>query len=144
MSNSITGLAILLLILGLLVGGSLTYAFIPRTVEKVVEKEVLVDKEVPVETIVEVEKIVTTDYKQNVVDALLAEVNADKALRKCGGVKYDVEEISVKKVYDGFTVTEDSDGDLSVSDVGIKLNYDDGKCYRTLTCGLDIEGELAC
>ena len=95
------------------------------------------------ETVTE-EVEVQTDYKQNVVDALLSEVAKDKALRKCDGVKYDEEEIAVKKVYPGFVVEENSDEEVTVSGVKIKLNYDDGKCYRTLFCGLDAEEELSC
>jgi len=103
-------------------------------------KPVVITENITVEKTVEVE----TDYKQQVVDALLSEVAKDKALRKCGNTKFDADEISVKKVYDGFSVKENSDGDLSISGVKVKLNYDDGKCYRTLTCGLDSENELVC
>ena len=95
-----------------------------------------------VEVIKEVE--VTPDYKQQVVDALLDEVSKDKSLRYCDDDKYSSSEITLKKVYNGFTLTEDSDGDTSISDVQIKLNYDEGKCYRTFVCGLDTENELVC
>ena len=144
MSGISKWLATILVIAGLLVGIFGSYALFPRTITKEVVKTIT--KEVPVTVPVEVEKIVevSVDYKQNVVDALLAEIRADKDLRKCKGVKYDVDEISVKRVYDGFKMTEDSDGDISVSNVKIKLNYDDGKCYNTLTCGLDTENELVC
>ena len=108
------------------------------------------DRKCPDQPVLTVEKEVVkevevaTDFKQKVVDALLSEVAKDKALRKCGNTKFDADEISVKKVYDGFSGEENSDGDLSISGVKIKLNYDDGKCYRTLTCGLDSEQELVC
>jgi len=155
MSGVSTWLATILVIAGLLVGGLFIYGVVPREVVKEVTKEV----KVPVDKIVEVEKVVNntvtveveveTDYKQKVVDALLTEVSADKALRNCSRTRfasriYETDEITVKKVYDGFKVTENTDGDLSVSDVNVTLNYDDGKCYRTLTCGLDTEGELVC
>jgi len=92
----------------------------------------------------EVSVVVQRDFKQEVVNALVDEISADKDLRTCSGDKYDAEEISVKKVYDGFKFTEDSDGDTSISGVKVKLNYDDGDCYRTLTCGLNAEQELVC
>jgi len=87
---------------------------------------------------------VTPDYKQKVVDALLSEVSKDRDFRECDEDRYKADEISVKRVYDGFVLTEDNEGELSTSDVRVKLNYDDGKCYRTFTCGLDQEQELSC
>ena len=107
---------------------------IPECKPVVTTEEVEVIKEIETET----------DYKQKVVDALLGEVSKDKELRKCGGRKFDAEEISVKRIYDGFTLEESSDGDLEISGVKIKLSYDNGDCYKTLTCGLNAENELVC
>jgi len=95
------------------------------------------------ETIVQ-EVEVEPDFKQKVVEALLSEVSKDKDFRECDEERFKTEEISVKRVYSGFTLEENSDGDLSISDVQIKLNYDNGECYRTFVCGLDIENELVC
>jgi len=103
-------------------------------------KPVVITETVVNETTIEVE----TDYKQKVVDALLSEVAKDKAFRKCDGMRFDADEITLKKVYPGFTLKENSDEETSISGVKIKLNYDDGKCYRTFTCGLDSEQELSC
>jgi len=87
---------------------------------------------------------VSPNYKQQVVSALLDEVGKDKSLRYCDDDKYSSSEITLKKVYNGFVLEENNDGDFSISNVQIKLNYDDGKCYRTFTCGLDAESELVC
>jgi len=103
-------------------------------------KPVVITNTVVNETTVEVE----TDYKQQVVDALLSEVAKDKDFRKCNSQKFDADEITLKKVYPGFTLKENNDEETSISGVKIKLNYDDGKCYRTFTCGLDSEQELSC
>jgi len=87
---------------------------------------------------------VPTDFKQSVVDALLSEVETDKSYRTCGSIRYNSDEVTVKKVYDGFTVTENTDGELTVSNVKVKLSYDNGKCYRLFTCGLDTDKQLTC
>lgn len=97
-----------------------------------------------VEKVVVEEVEVETDWKQSVVDKLMEELSSDKTLRKCEGVKYDVEEIAVKKVYSGFSVKENNEDEVSVSGVKVKLNYDNGKCYKTLTCGINSEEELVC
>jgi hypothetical protein len=91
-----------------------------------------------------VKELVTTDYKDLVVKALMKEVAKDNDYRECSGHYYDLEEIAVKKVYAGFTLTENSDEDLEISDVQVKLNYDDGDCYKTLTCSLDADKDLSC
>jgi hypothetical protein len=87
---------------------------------------------------------VTPDYKQKVVDALLSEVSKDRDFRECDEDRYKADEISVKRVYDGFVLTEDNEDETSISNVSVKLNYDEGDCYRTFTCGLDSEQELSC
>jgi len=146
MKNSTLG--IVATILGVLVllsvfyviGTQLRKSDIPKCPDLSCPEPVVITETETIEKAVEVE----TDFKQKVVDALLSEVTKDKALRKCSGSEFDADEITVKKVYDGFSVAENSDGDLSISNVKIKLNYDDGKCYRTLTCGLDSEQELVC
>jgi len=91
-----------------------------------------------------VEVSVPVDYQELVADALMAEVSSDKSFRYCDKDLYDLSEITLKKVYDGFQVTENSDGELSVAGVEIKLNYDDGDCYQTFNCGLNTEQELEC
>ena len=139
--KNLTGLAILLIVLSLLVGGAFVYLAFPREVLKTTT----ITKEVPVEVRVDVpvEKLITLDYKQNAVDALITEIARDKDLRECGNDDYDEEEIAVKRIYEGFTLTENDDGDTETSDVRVKLSYDK-ECYRTLTCGLDIENDLSC
>ncbi len=87
---------------------------------------------------------VATDYKKLVTDAFLLEVAADKDLRVCGGDKYDLAEVELKKVYDGFKVVENTDGDQTISDVKVKLDYDGGKCYKTFTCKLEPEQDVYC
>ena len=134
--KNLTGLAILLLVLGLLVGGLIGGLAFSKTITKTeIEK-------VPVEKLVE--KQVPVNYKSEVVDALLVELDRDKDYRECEDDRYKAEEIVLKKVYDGFVLEENSDGDQEISEVQIKLNYDDGKCYRTFTCGLNSEQELVC
>jgi len=91
---------------------------------------------------VSVEKVI--DYKQTVVNALIEELSEDKTLRTCEDIKFDADEIAVKRVYDGYTAKENTDGEGTIAGVKIKLNYDDGKCYKTLTCGLDENNELVC
>ncbi len=142
--KNLTGLAILLIVLGLFVGGLIGGLAFTKTETKTITEKVPVEKivEVPVEKIVE--KQIPVNYKSEVVDALLVEIDRDKDYRECGDDRYKAEEVVLKKVYDGFTLTENSDGDLEISEVQIKLNYDDGKCYRTFTCGLNSELELIC
>lgn len=96
------------------------------------------------EVVKEVEVEVQVDYKDKVVSALVEEIKSDKALRRCDDVKYSSEEIEVKKVYSGFVVEEDNEDEVFVSDVRVKLNYDKGKCYRTLICELDSDSNLYC
>jgi hypothetical protein len=136
------GLAILLVVLGLLLGGILSYAIFPREVVKT--ETIEVPSIVEVEKVVNVTTEVSPDYKAQVVAAYLEEAATDKALRKCDGDAYDIDEISVKRVYEGFVVKQNSDGDISISDVKFKLNFDDGKCYKAVTCGLDAENEIFC
>lgn len=95
-----------------------------------------------IEVIKEVE--VTPDYKQKVVDALMEDLKGNSELRYCDDEKYKASEIKVKRLYYGYTLTENGDGDTAISDVKIKLNFDDGECYKTLNCGLDTEQELNC
>lgn len=139
-NNSGMGLAISLLIVGLLLGGIVGHLVYPREVTKETIKEVPIDK------IVEVEKIVekSINYKQLVVDALVSEIAKDKDLRMCREDKFNAEDISVRKISDGFLVTEDINGDLSISNVEVKLLYsdDDGNCYNTLICELNTDNEL--
>lgn len=137
MSNKI-GLAILLGIIGLLVGGIFMYAVFPR--------EVTITKEVPVEKVVtqEVVKEVIRDYKQEVVDNLLSQVSKDKDFRECQNIFYDTDEIVLKKVYNGFVYTALPNGDEKITDVKIALDFDGGKCVKTFTCSLDVDNKLSC
>src|SRR4030042_1196868 len=91
-----------------------------------------------------IEVQVSPDYKAQVTEALMSEIQADKSYRLCDGDKYDVDEILLKKVYDGFVLTENSDSDLTISDVKVKLDYDQGDCYKTFTCALDYKNDLTC
>lgn len=103
-----------------------------------------VPEPVVVTEFVDVEVPVAVDYKQLVVSALLEEASSDKDYRKCDRHGYDMDEITLKKVYEGFTLVEDGDDDLTISDVSIKLNYDEGDCYKKFVCSLDADNDLEC
>ena len=143
MNETKTSLIILLVVLGLVIGGLLTFALIPRTIVKteIQEKSVLGPERV-VEKLVNVE--VAPNYKQQVIDALVDDLVSNSDNRYCDGERYKASEILIKKIYDGFTLVENSDGDLEISDVQIKLNFDGGECYETLTCSLDADKNLDC
>lgn len=134
------------IILSLVAGGLISWLAFPQTITQIKEiaKEVKVPYEVAVPYEVIKEVLVIPDYKQQVTDALISEVSKDKDFRECEDDRYDEEEIAVKRIYDGFTLTEDNEDEISISDVRIKLNYDDGKCYRTFVCSLDAEEDLSC
>lgn len=88
------GLASLLIITALILGGIIAYSAFPREVtvtKTVIEPGPVVEKEV----IKEVE--VAPNYKQQVADALMDEVSSDKDFRECSGDEYETDEISIKK-----------------------------------------------
>src|SRR3990167_7688207 len=116
--KNIIGLAILLIVLGLLIGGLIGGLAFTKTETKTITKEVPVEKIVEVEKVVE--KQIPVNYKSEVVDALLVEIDRDKDYRQCEDDRYKAEEIVLKKVYDGFVLEENSDGDQEISEVQIK------------------------
>ena len=124
-------------IIGLLVGGLLTYAVFPKEVIKEVPKEVPkeVIKEVPVEIIKEIPLDATVTYLDAAIAAFIDEGLED--LAECGTEEYDEDQIVVKKVYDDWSVVfgEDRHGDPQYSvDFNTKLKFLDNdieeKCYK--------------
>lgn len=138
MKDGKIGLAILCVVIGLVVGGALIYGFFPR-----VETETKTI-EVPVTVTQEVVKEVIRDYRQLVVDELLVQVGEDKDYRVCQSRSYDADEITLKKVYNGFVYTMLSNGDEKITNVKISLDYDEGNCAKTFTCNLDENNKLSC
>ena len=132
----------------LLIGGIFGYVIMPTKEVQIASNcpeipacnPVIVEKNISVDVPVEIEP----DYSAKVVDALIDEVSSDKDFRYCDRHKYSADEISVKKVYDGFTYTVDDEDDWEISGVKVKLNYDDGDCYRTFVCELNSEDDFSC
>ncbi len=141
MANNSIGLAILIGLLALLVGGIVSYTAFPQTIETEVIKEVAgptVEVEKVVETEVEVIKEVPVDVKALYFDEALDEFfdyidDDNESLKVCNNVTYDIDQIDVKKIY-LYGVSFDSDGDYAVFG-DVKLKYLDAdteeKCYQT-------------
>jgi len=141
---------IALAVCALLLGGIVTYVALPREVEVEVvkqvpvltEKVVFVDKPVEVikevEVEVEVEKIVALDieetYLKPAIKEFMNEVEDEDDLLECDSEEYDFDDIIVKKIYDGYSVTIEDDEEYSVA-FEVKLKYLDTdveeKCSRT-------------
>lgn len=146
-SNLGLTLVVSALICGLILGAIFGVQLFPKTVEKVVTVEKKV--EVPVEKIVTVEKNVTVDTHQDwinkVVKEFLSEVEDNDNLQVCDGETYDFDQITVSKVYDGATVSTNSDrhGDTTTVNTEVKLKYADkdveSKCYKTFNVSVDFE-----
>ena len=132
-------------VIALLVGGLATYSLFPKTVT--VEKEVTIEKPVQVivekPVITEVEKDYAGETTALFLDYLAYDDDFDDYL-VCDGDRYDFDQISVSKVYDGFKITFDNVDDEDrqeaaeyKTEVKLRLKYSDpdvrDKCYETLT-----------
>ena len=133
------GVATIIAIIALIVGGLLTYGLFPKTIvtEKIITKEVPVQKEVVVEK--EVVKEIPLDIQATYLDSAVADFtaeidNLEDELSECDEYDFDEDEIEVRKVYDGWNVLID-DEDYSVTfDAKLKYDNDDEeKCYRDVS-----------
>jgi len=152
MEKNNTWAIICLAVLTFLVGGLLTYAAFPREVitEKLVDKPVITEKLVyvdkpvevvkTVEVVKEVAKEVPMDleatFLEPAIKEFMTEVEDEDSYLVCDEEEYDFDDIAVKKIYDGYSVSIDDakDGEYTVS-FTVKLKYLDGdveeKCYNT-------------
>lgn len=127
------------LLLGLIVGMT---AF-PK--EKIVTEQVKVDviKEVPVEVIKEVSVEVEKDWRALALEELKKEVADKKDLQKCGGDRYDEDQIKVNDIEEEYSVAFEEDKTSVV--FGVELKYLDGdvqdKCYKDLDVEVAFEDE---
>ena len=132
MEKNMGSLAIILVILCLLVGGTAGYLMAD-------EKIVYEDKIVEVPTNVEVEKLVeievtSTDTKPLLDTAIadfLKEVEDDKDLQYCDSERYDEDQIKTRSVDDEYSIVYDDDGYEVIFDIELKyLDKDvEEKCY---------------
>lgn len=132
-------------IVALIIGGSLTYWIMPEKVNTEIQiKQVPVEviKEVPIEVIKEVP--VEKDFKKLVTEKLAADLKENSDYRECDSDVYRASEVAVYKVYDGFIVNNDNKGDLSITNIEVRLNFDQGECFRTLVCQLNSDEQLSC
>lgn len=116
MKQTLIWVAASMLFLGILAG---YFIFPSETITKV---EI---KEVPVNVTKEVIKEVPSDTMllDLAVKDFMKEVNDDDDLLECNGNEYDLDEISISRIYDDYTIAyEDEDYTL---DFNIKLKYDE-------------------
>lgn len=145
MAKNISLWVISAVVVALILGGFLVYAFTPEKVrvETKTETEIV---EVPVEVTKEVIKEVPVerDFKKLVTEKLVADLKENSDYRECDNDVYRASEVAVFKVYDGFIVNNDNKGDLSITNIEVRLNFDDGECFETLTCQLNSDEQLSC
>lgn len=129
------GVATLLVIALLIVGGLFTYVIFPRTVELKPDKcEAVPCKAVDcIPTEVEVIKEVPQDIKATYLDTAIVDFeNSDKFEDlECSGIE-DIDQIVIKKVYNIWSVSFDEDE--TQVDFSVRLKYLDKdtkeKCYQ--------------
>jgi hypothetical protein len=121
MEKNIGWLLTVIAVFGLLIGGLVGYNMAPTKVITETQTEI-VYQNVSVDKLVE---ILTSDisiYLTNAVEDFLEYVD-DEDKTRCGGDRYDIDEISISRVYDGYTVMIDED-DYQV-DFKVRLKYDE-------------------
>jgi hypothetical protein len=106
---------------------------IEKPVDKIVTNTVYVDRNVT--------QIVNVDTNKALLDKAILEftkeIEDEDSLQMCSGDQYDTDQIAVSKIYDGSTVSVDSDrnGDITTVNFEIRLKYSDKdvqeKCYET-------------
>jgi len=141
MEKNMSGLAIILVILCLIIGGTTGYVMKDA---KVVYEDKIVEVPVEVEVVKEVEKIVEvfTIDTQPLLDTAIAdfleEVEDDRTLQYCGidelSERYDEDQIKVRNIEDEYSIIynkDDEDGFGVVFNVELKyLDKDvEEKCY---------------
>jgi hypothetical protein len=141
------------LLLAALVGGLVTKVAFP-TVETVTNTKIqtievpaepivtekIVTVEVPVEVVKEVQVVKDLDLAATFLtpakEEFMNEVADDDDYLVCGGEEYDVDNVKISKIYDGYSVKVDdiSDNEYTVA-FKVKLKYLDAdveeKCYNT-------------
>lgn len=143
--NSVTGLIILCLLAGAMVGAIISYSAFPRTDDtKVAELSKIIDQidaenrelqlaiykleSRPAEKIIETVNVtneIPLDIRGTYLNPTIAEVIDyldDEELLKCDGDEYDLDEITVSRVYNEFKV-EYSDIDEYTVSGEIKLSF---------------------
>jgi hypothetical protein len=91
-----------------------------------------VDKLVNVTEIVEVEVSDTGLLLDNAVEEFMNELEDKDRWMKCDGYEYDIDEISISKLYDYYSISIDDE--VTQVDFKIKLKYDEDSersCRRT-------------
>lgn len=140
MEKNIGGLAIILVILCLIVGGTAGYVMKDAKIvyeDKIVEVPTEVEVVKEVETIVEVSTIDTQPLLDTAIADFLKEVEDDKDLQYCGShhaKRYDEDQIKVNDIESYAIIYDDDefeDGYAVVFDVELKyLDKDvEDKCY---------------
>lgn len=125
--------SVILAITFLIIGAGGMYL---NTPEKIVTNTIT--EEVIVEVIKEVETIVEVELEQDAVlddaiDELFDEIDDDRSLQKCKRHYYDMDEISVSRIYDDYSITY---GDETIEyEFEVRLRYDEDderSCSRNL------------
>ena len=142
MAENKWGMAILVGIICLLVGGLATYGLFPKTIELKPDKCTPVACNAVPCTPTEIEKEITVplNAQETYLDVAVADF-LDKSLEDlttCKNIEYDEDQIKVSKVYDDWNVVFSEDkndnADYTVS-FKVKLKYLDSdveeKCYDT-------------
>lgn len=142
MSNQINALTLLIALLCILAGLVIGLVASPDktvTVTKEVPGPETV-REVPVEVIREVNVTQTVDARDELLAKakveFLAEVEDNDEYLVCNEVEYDFDQVTISKIYDGWTVVTDKNrhGDLNTVNFEAKLKYTDKdvseKCYK--------------
>lgn len=119
------------LLIGLILGGIGGFYCAP---EKVIYRDTERIVNVPVEKLVEVEKVVEVkDYKFLLNNAVGEFVKEFEDYDLCGGVEYEVSEMSIKKVEDAFSYDIEDDDNYEVSfeaKVGYRSDFLGERCIN--------------
>ena len=132
MTNT-NNLMIVLFFSALLLGGCVGAIYSPLKEEVVVEKVITNDviKEVEVvkvvEVIAEAETIVLEDAVAEVINYL-----DDEDLLICDLDEYDIDEVSVSKIYDEYSIDYDEDEQTITLSIKVKFDEDDEKSCRDI------------
>jgi hypothetical protein len=96
-----------LVIISLLVGGLLTYFIFPQTIEKSVTRDVPVPYSVEKIVIQRIKVPVNLDLKETYIIPAITELQnyIDDEEIECNGDDYKASEISVRKIYDSYSVS---------------------------------------
>ena len=134
MEKNISGLAIILVILCLIVGGTAGYVMKDAKIvyeDRIVEVPTEVEVVKEIETIVEVSTIDTQPLLDTAVADFLKEVEDEKDLQYCDEDRYDEDQIKVRDIDEEYSINYDEDGYAVVFEIELKyLDKDvEEKCY---------------